>query len=128
GVMAGAILGALHGESVIQAADRATLDSANRFDLTAAADRFAELAMKIMARDEEAARARARHRNALIDPPPPPAFGRPLALFTSPSGGEVAALAAGEGALPHDMNSRKTAMLTTTEIFDSIYAGFLGKA
>ena len=42
GVMAGAILGAMHGESVIDAADRAQLDSANRLDLTAAADRFTD--------------------------------------------------------------------------------------
>ena len=42
GVMAGAILGALHGEAVIAEADRELLDSANRFDLTATADRFAD--------------------------------------------------------------------------------------
>ena len=70
GVMAGAILGALHGEAVIAAADRATLDSANRFDLAASSDRFAAVAAGIMARDEEVAQARTRHRAALRGPCP----------------------------------------------------------
>ena len=51
GVMAGAILGALHGEAVIDDADRVLLDSANRFDLTATADRFADIAAEIIRGD-----------------------------------------------------------------------------
>ncbi len=70
GVMAGAILGALHGESVIDAGDRATLDSANRFDLTAAADRFAGTAASILLADREARLAAERAREALLAPAP----------------------------------------------------------
>ena len=57
GVMAGAILGALHGEAVIDAKDRALLDTANRLDLTATADRFTEIAATIL-RAESADRRR----------------------------------------------------------------------
>ncbi|UXN72908.1 ADP-ribosylglycohydrolase family protein [Devosia sp. A8/3-2] len=60
GVMAGAILGALHGESVILAEDRALLDSANRLDLTASADAFTQTAKTILAADHQAAEASAR--------------------------------------------------------------------
>ena len=69
GVMAGAILGALHGESVIDEADRVALDEANRFDLTAAADGFTDVAIEIMHRDQERAEARTRNRNALFEGP-----------------------------------------------------------
>jgi ADP-ribosylglycohydrolase len=58
GVMAGAILGALHGEAVIDQADLAQLNSANRFDLMKSADAFAATASKIIAADRAAARAR----------------------------------------------------------------------
>jgi ADP-ribosylglycohydrolase len=51
GVMAGAILGALHGEEVVEPADRERLDQANRFDLTAAADRFTDTVTAILAAD-----------------------------------------------------------------------------
>lgn len=76
GVMAGAILGALHGEAVIVDADRQTLDSANRLDLTAAADKFTTTATDILLADRRAREAAERSRDH---------------LFTSPSGGEVAA-------------------------------------
>lgn len=66
GVMAGAILGALHGESVIAAEDRALLDSANRFDLTAAADRFAATAAAIIRADADAHRRIDSERRALL--------------------------------------------------------------
>lgn len=66
GVMAGAILGALHGESIIDAADRATLDSANRFDLTAAADRFAATTTDILLADRRAREAAERGRDSLF--------------------------------------------------------------
>jgi ADP-ribosylglycohydrolase len=71
GVMAGAILGALHGEGVIAAADRAALDSANRFDLIAAADRFAATATRILLADREARLAADRARETLLAPAPP---------------------------------------------------------
>lgn len=66
GVMAGAILGAMHGESVIDPADRATLDSANRMDLIAAADSFAAVATKILAADRQRRDAAERARDALL--------------------------------------------------------------
>ena len=66
GVMAGAILGALHGESVILAEDRALLDSANRLDLTASADAFTETAKIILTADHQAAEARQRARLTLV--------------------------------------------------------------
>jgi len=70
GVMAGAILGALHGEAVIEVADLATLDSANRFNLTASADRFADTATRILLADREARLAADRAREALFAPIP----------------------------------------------------------
>jgi len=66
GVMAGAILGAMHGESVIDAADRATLDSANRLDLFAAADRFAGIATRILLNDRQRRSAAERARDTLF--------------------------------------------------------------
>jgi len=70
GVMAGAILGALHGESVIEAADVATLDTANRFDLTASADKFVATATTLLLADREARLAADRAREALFAPIP----------------------------------------------------------
>jgi ADP-ribosylglycohydrolase len=66
GVMAGAILGAMHGESVIDPADRATLDSANRFDLTGTADRFTATATDILLADRQAREAAERCRDSLF--------------------------------------------------------------
>ncbi|WP_240230502.1 ADP-ribosylglycohydrolase family protein [Devosia lacusdianchii] len=66
GVMAGAILGAMHGESVIDAADRELLDSANKLDLTASADAFTATAKAILAADHQAAEARQRARLTLV--------------------------------------------------------------
>lgn len=66
GVMAGAILGALQGESVIREADRLQLDVANRFNLTAEADRFTETVTSIMAADRSRAREIAAARDALL--------------------------------------------------------------
>jgi ADP-ribosylglycohydrolase len=51
GVMAGAILGALHGEDVVEAADRQRIDEANRLDLAAIADRFTDTVTTILAAD-----------------------------------------------------------------------------
>jgi ADP-ribosylglycohydrolase len=68
GVMAGAILGVLHGESVIEPADLKTIDSANRFDLTASADRFAGTATRILLADREARLAADHAREALLAP------------------------------------------------------------
>lgn len=66
GVMAGAILGALHGEDVIAPEDAATLDRANRFDLAAAADAFYDTALRILRDDVAAAEALAARRRALF--------------------------------------------------------------
>lgn len=65
GVMAGAILGAMHGESVIAEADRKLLDTANRLDLHASADAFTTTVKAILASDQAAADARAARRAAL---------------------------------------------------------------
>jgi ADP-ribosylglycohydrolase len=70
GVMVGAILGALHGEAVIEDADRATLDEANRFDLTASADKFAGTATRILLADREHRLAAERAREVLLAPTP----------------------------------------------------------
>ncbi len=70
GVMAGAILGALHGESVIVDADRQTLDSANRLDLTAAADRFTSTATDILLADRQTREAAERSRDSLFEEGP----------------------------------------------------------
>lgn len=56
GVMIGAILGALLGADIIRPADHAAIEATNRLDLTAAADRFASVATRIMA-DDAARRA-----------------------------------------------------------------------
>lgn len=66
GVMAGAILGAMHGEGVIDAADRTTLDGANRMDLTASADRFTEVATAILTADRDRREAAERARDTLL--------------------------------------------------------------
>ncbi|HEX4297716.1 MAG TPA: ADP-ribosylglycohydrolase family protein [Devosia sp.] len=68
GVMTGAILGALHGEGIIADADVAVLDTANRLDLIAEADRFASAAAGIMADDSRRAAAVATDRASLLDP------------------------------------------------------------
>ncbi|CAN7550766.1 MULTISPECIES: ADP-ribosylglycohydrolase family protein [unclassified Ensifer] len=65
GVMAGAILGAMHGEGVIDIADHALLDQVNKLNLTAAADRFTETATTIQAADQAAADRRTSFRAAL---------------------------------------------------------------
>lgn len=51
GVMAGAILGALHGEAVVDPEDAALLDSANRQDLAVLGARFADAAEAILQTD-----------------------------------------------------------------------------
>jgi ADP-ribosylglycohydrolase len=65
GVMAGAILGAMHGERVVLDADRKLLDTTNRLDLNASADAFTETVKVILAADQAAADARATRRAAL---------------------------------------------------------------
>ncbi|WDR02196.1 ADP-ribosylglycohydrolase family protein [Devosia algicola] len=68
GVMAGAILGALHGEDVIKPSDLAQIDAANRLDLTLAADAFAVAAGNILTADRIAAADRDAARAALMTP------------------------------------------------------------
>jgi ADP-ribosylglycohydrolase len=69
GVMAGAVLGAMHGEVVIDTADRMQLDSANRFDLTAAADRFAQVVAEIFAADSSREALKSETRDSLMSLP-----------------------------------------------------------
>lgn len=66
GVMAGAVLGALHGSAVIDPEDAALLDSANQADLGAASESFADAAHAILEADERRARAIARARETLL--------------------------------------------------------------
>jgi ADP-ribosylglycohydrolase len=68
GVMAGAILGAMHGEAVIDAADLAVLNNANRLDLMAEADKFASVASTIMAENARRAERVVASRAALLTP------------------------------------------------------------
>lgn len=67
GVMAGAILGALHGEDVIDTDDAALLDDANRLDLTTLADRFTACVADIQHADAIRAQQAASTRRALMD-------------------------------------------------------------
>lgn len=66
GVMAGAILGAMHGESVIREEDRVRLDEANRLDLMAEADRFADAVVAILEGDQRRIQALSRDRALLL--------------------------------------------------------------
>ena len=68
GVMTGAVLGALHGETVIDEADRAQLDLANKFNLRGAADAFERTVVAILSADRRAAADRDAARAALIEP------------------------------------------------------------
>jgi ADP-ribosylglycohydrolase len=68
GVMAGAILGALHGEAVIDAADLALLNKTNRLDLLAEADRFADAVTDIMVEAARRATQVGDNRAALLSP------------------------------------------------------------
>lgn len=70
GVMAGAILGALHGEQVIVEADRIILDNANRFDLLVAADDFTGTVTDILVADRHAREATERGRDHLFSEAP----------------------------------------------------------
>lgn len=66
GVMAGAILGAMHGEAVVDADDHAVLDGANRLDLAASAETFTRTVTDILAADRRATQAREAARAALL--------------------------------------------------------------
>lgn len=68
GGMAGAILGALHGEDVVAPDAARKLDAANRFDLGAEADRFADVVAAIHAADARRRAAVAEARAALAEP------------------------------------------------------------
>ncbi|ODT48352.1 ADP-ribosylglycohydrolase family protein [Devosia sp. 63-57] len=65
GVMAGAILGAMHGEAVIDAEDARQIDSANRLDLTASADGFTHTVRELFAADRDLMEARSVARAEL---------------------------------------------------------------
>lgn len=65
GVMAGAILGAMRGEAVIDAADGALLDQANRLNLMASADAFTRTVTAIHTADRDLTTRRDAARAAL---------------------------------------------------------------
>lgn len=67
GVMAGAILGAMQGETVVDGRDAAQLDKANRLDLAAEASRFAATARSILKSDQDRLASLAAQRAALVD-------------------------------------------------------------
>lgn len=67
GVMAGAILGAMHGASVIDDTDAALLDSANRLELKKAADAFYQTVMEIQKADRQSEQRRASMWDNLTD-------------------------------------------------------------
>ncbi|UXN57708.1 ADP-ribosylglycohydrolase family protein [Phyllobacterium zundukense] len=69
GVMAGAILGAMHGEAVIDAAVAAQLDRVNRLTLFASADAFTETAIAVQSNDHRREAARLKARQALQSSP-----------------------------------------------------------
>ena len=69
--MAGAILGAMHGEAVIDAGEAEQIDTINRLDLAGEADRFAATCNAIMSADEKRLQALAAQRAAI--------FGTPIA-------------------------------------------------
>lgn len=66
GVMAGAILGALHGDTVIDAAEARQLDEVNRLSLSQEALTFAETAKNIMVDDDAKARRLADYRTEMM--------------------------------------------------------------
>jgi ADP-ribosylglycohydrolase len=68
GVMAGAILGAMHGEAVIDEGERDQIDAANRLTLTASADAFSKTVAAIIAADRAAQAQRDAARAALFEP------------------------------------------------------------
>ncbi len=67
GVMAGAILGAMHGEDVIRSDDAALLDSANRLDLSAETQTFITTAHTILNDDLNHATTLQTHRQNILN-------------------------------------------------------------
>ena len=67
GVMAGAILGAMHGEAVIEPHEATQIDTINRLDLAGEAETFSRTAWTILEDAETRYRAIARERTALCN-------------------------------------------------------------
>lgn len=67
GVMAGAILGALHGENVINPSTVKQLNEPNKLDLFACADEFTQTVLAIQKMDSAADEAKKAARKALIE-------------------------------------------------------------
>ena len=65
GVMAGSILGALHGECVVDSEDAALMDSANWLNLSDLSDRFSETVEAIQQADEDRMKLAASTRQTL---------------------------------------------------------------
>lgn len=66
GVMAGAILGALHGEAIIDPAISAQLNEVNKFDLTTSSDTFSDTVTDIQTRDYHQTLERIKAREILL--------------------------------------------------------------
>tara|TARA_A100001391_G_scaffold203992_1_gene198039 strand:+ start:1409 stop:2617 length:1209 start_codon:yes stop_codon:yes gene_type:complete len=69
GVMAGAILGAMHGEAVIDAGEATQIDTINRLDLAGEASRFAATCSTIMNADQKRLEKLAAERAAIFHVP-----------------------------------------------------------
>jgi ADP-ribosylglycohydrolase len=67
GVMAGAILGAMHGDAVIDAREAAQIDAINRLDLAGEATRFAATSRFILATDRKRLDTLAAQLSAILD-------------------------------------------------------------
>ncbi|WP_417579512.1 ADP-ribosylglycohydrolase family protein [Pelagibacterium sp.] len=66
GVMAGAILGAMHGEAIIDSGDAKQIDTINRLDLATESARFAATSSTIMSADKSRLETLAVHRAAMF--------------------------------------------------------------
>ncbi len=69
GVMAGAILGAMHGEAVIDAGEADQIDTINRLDLAGEAARFAATCSTIMSVDQKRLETLGAQRAAILEAP-----------------------------------------------------------
>ena len=67
GVMAGAILGAMHGEDIIDAQDADQLDKINKLDLNAETGAFVLTAQNIIKADDESAANIAHQRKQMME-------------------------------------------------------------
>ena len=67
GCMAGAILGAMHGETIIDPADADLLDQANQMDMAAHAGQFTDIIREVLSADEKRLQGMLSARHALCE-------------------------------------------------------------